>query len=136
MYATRKEMKQEAIKRMKVLGIYAPAIRQFQKDNIVMVSEPNGGLYWANDEEKEMIKQFEEKNEAVVYMIVRQYFEFGKCDSMLFVSKYKEEEWEMDNEDIQDNIVMSYTINHNWPDCSEFGSIGVKRFAGGLIRVA
>lgn len=135
MYATYEEMKQEAINRMKALNIYGPAIKQFDKDNIIMVSEPNGGLYWADDAEMKMIKQFEDEHDAVVYIVVRQYFEFGKCDSLLYVSKYKDE-WEMDNEDIRDDISMSYTVNHDWPDGSEFGSIGVRHFAGGLIRTA
>ena len=135
MYATHEEMKQEAINRMKALSIYGPAIKQFDKDNIIMVSEPNGGLYWADDAEMEMIKQFEDEHDAVVYIVVRQYFKFGKCDSLLYVSKYKDE-WEMDNEDIRDDIPMSYTVNHDWPDGSEFGSIGVRYFAGGLIRTA
>lgn len=134
MCATRDEMKKEAVKRMKALGIYGPAIKQFEKSNIVMVSEPNGGLYWADDDEREMIKQFEEKYGGLVYIVVRQYFEFGRCDSLLYVSKHKEE-WDMDNEDINDRIPMSYTVNHDWPDGSEFGSIAVSPLVGGLVRV-
>lgn len=136
MSISREEMKQEAIKRMKALDIFPDAIRQFKNNNTVMVSErPLGALYWANDEEKTMIRQFEEENNALVYMIVRTNMAFGLCDSLLYVSQYTEE-WEMDNEDIKDNIVMTYTVNHDAPDCSEFGSIGIQKRNGGLIRTA
>ena len=135
MKVLREVKKEEAIKRMKSLEIINDAIRQFKDDDIVMVSEqPMGALYWLNDEEKQMVKEFEEKHNALVYMVVRAYTTIGKMDSLLYISDY-EEEWEMDNEDIKDGYVMTYTINHDMPDCSEFGSIVVKPAFGGLIRI-
>ena len=111
------------------------AIIQFKEDDIVMVSEaPMGGLYWLSDEEKEMVKQFEQENNALVYIVVRAFTNLGKMDSLLYISDY-EEEWEMENEDINEGYVFSYTINHDMPDCSEFGSIGVKPMFGGLLRI-
>lgn len=135
MNVSREMKKQEAIKRLKALKIIDDAVRQFEKDDVVMVTEPPmGGLYWLEDEEKEMVKKFEEENNALVYMIVRAFTQIGNMDSLLFVSDY-EEEWEYDNEDIVDGYVMSYTINHDMPDCSEFGSIVVKPTFGGLLRI-
>ena len=137
-FATPEEMKEEAIKRMKKLGIIWDAVRQFKNEGIVMVSEPPfGGLYWYHDEEENFnkMKEFEKENGALVYMVVRAWTNFGKMDSYLYVSKYKEE-WDMDNEDIDDNIVMTYTVNYDMPDCSEFGSIGVRKVSGGLLRTA
>lgn len=135
MNITREVKKQEAIKRLKALGIISNAIGQFKRDDIVMVSEPPmGGLYWLNDEEKEMVRQFEEENDALVYMVVRAFTNFGKMDALLFVSDY-DEEWKIDNENIEDGIVMSYVINHDMPDCSEFSSIAVRPMFGGLVRI-
>lgn len=132
---TREMKKEEAIKRMKALDIIDDAIEQFKNDNVIMVSEPPfGALYWCNDEEKEMIRKFEEENDALVYMVIREYTQFGKLDSLLFVSDY-EEEWEMDHKDIADGYAMTYTINHDAPYCSEFGSIAFKPMFGGLIRI-
>lgn len=131
---TREMKKQEAIKRMKALDIIDDAINQFENDDIVMVSEPPlGGLYWLNNEEKGMVAQFEKENDALVYMVVRAFTNFGRMDSLLYVSDY-DEEWEMDNEDIADGIVMTYTVNHDIPEFSEFGSIAVKKMYGGLLR--
>lgn len=135
MNITREMKKAEAIKRMKALGIIDGAISQFKNEDIVMVSEPPlGGLYWLNDEEKEMVRKFEEKNDALVYMVVRAFTQFGKMDSLLFISDY-EDEWEMDNEDLKDGYVMTYTVNHDMPDCSEFGSIAIRSAGGGILRV-
>lgn len=135
MSISREMKKAEAIQRMRALDIIDDAIKQFVDEDIVMVTEPPmGGLYWLNDEEKQMVKEFEEGNNALVYMVVRAFTQFGKCDSLLFVSDY-EDEWEYDNEDITDGYVMTYTINHDAPEFSEFGSIAVKKIFGGLLRV-
>lgn len=132
---TREMKKEEAIKRMKALGIIDDAIKQFKNDDVVMVTEPPlGGLYWCSDEEKEMVRKFEEEHNALVYMVVRAFTQFGKMDSLLYVSDWQEE-WEYENEDLRDGYAMSYTINHDMPDCSEFGSIAVKPMFGGLIRI-
>ena len=135
MKISREIKKQEALKRMNALGIINDAIKHFRDDDIVMVSEPPfGGLYWLEDHEKEMVRKFEEENDALVFMIVRAFTNFGKMDSLLFISDY-DEEWEYDNEDIKDGYVLTYTINHDMPDCSEMGSIVVKSVGGGLVRV-
>lgn len=132
---TKEMKKEEAIKRMKALDIINDAIEQFKNDDIVMVTEPPlGGLYWLTDEEKEMVRKFEEEHDVLVYMIVRAFTQLGKMDSLLYVSDWQEE-WEYENEDLKDGYAMSYTINHDMPDCSEFGSIAVKPMFGGLIRI-
>ena len=132
---TKEMKKEEAIKRMKALDIIDDAIEQFKNDDIVMVTEPPlGGLYWLTDEEKEMVRKFEEEHDVLVYMIVRAFTQLGKMDSLLYVSDWQEE-WEYENEDLKDGYAMSYTINHDMPDCSEFGSIAFKPMFGGLIRI-
>ena len=135
MSISREMKKQEAIKRMKALDIIDGAIAQFKNRDVVMVSEPPiGGLYELNDEEKQMVAEFEKEHDALVYMVVRAFTDLGKMDSLLFVSDY-EEEYEMEMEDIADGYVMSYTINHDIPEFSEFGSIMVKPMFGGLVRL-
>lgn len=127
---------EEAVKRMKRLGIINDAIKQFKKSGTVMVSEPPlGALYWIDDALKQLVQEFEQEHGALVYMVVRSYTTFGKMDSFLYVSDY-EEEWEMDNEDIQSGYPMTYTYNYDAPWDSEFGAIGVAGRFGGLIRTA
>jgi len=136
MNISRERKMQEAIKRMKTLGIIPDAIRQFKNDGTVMTSEPPlGALYWLNDEQKELVREFEERFNALVYMVVRSHVEDMKMDSFLFVSDY-EEEWEMDNEDVRDGYAMTWTHNYDIPWFSEFGSIAVQERFGGLVRIA
>lgn len=128
--------KAEAIKRMKALGIFDETIRQFEKENLVSYSEPPmGANYWLDDDQKKFIKEFEEEYNALVYFVIRSYTQFGKLDSILYVSDY-EEEWEMDNADIKDGYALAYVHNYDMEDCSEFGSIGVQGRFGGLVRTA
>ena len=134
MNVSREIKKVEAIKRMKAMGIFPDAIKQFKNSDIVMVSEPPlGGLYWLNDEEKEMVRKFEQENNALVYLVARSFTNIGKMDNLFYVSNY-DDEWEMDNEDLKDHYAFVYVVNHDMPDCSEFGSIAWKSVGGGILR--
>ena len=136
MNISRELKKEEALKRMKMLGIIDDAIRQFKDEDIVMVSEPPfGGLYWLNDDQKEIVRKFEETFDALVYMVVKSFTNFGEMDSLLFISKY-DDEWEYERYSMEDGIVSTYTMNYDMPHCSEYGSIEVKSIGGGLVRTA
>ena len=135
MNITKEEKKKEAIRRMEQLNIIPDAIKQFSNSNTLMISEPPfGGLYWLNEEQKKMVRKFEEEYNSLVYMVIRSYTQFGVVDSLLHVNDYKEE-WKLDREDLENNIVMTYSINHDNPIFSKFGSIVVIQICGGLVRV-
>ena len=89
------KQKQEAIERMKMLKIYSQAIKEFEKENVINVSEYGGILFWLDDEQQEMVKRFEEKYNAVVYHVIHNYTEFGELYSLLYVSQH-ENEWDYD----------------------------------------
>lgn len=130
---TREEMKAEAINRMKLLNIFPQTLNQFEKSDLVSISEPPiGGFFWADEFQKEIIRKFEEENNALVYMGVMSYTHFGKLLSLLYVSKYKSE-WKRDRRDLMENIAVSYVYNYDMPDCSECGSIGFKRTTAASI---
>lgn len=127
--------KEEAIKRMKALGIYSETIRQFKNEDLVSYSEPPlGANYWLDDEQKKVVKEFEEEYNALVYFVIRSYTQFGKLDTMLYVSDHKEE-WEMDREDIKCGYAYAYVYNYDIPEYSEIGSVAVQNRFGGLVRV-
>ena len=126
--------KQEAIDRMKALGIFPQTINQFKGGQVSYSEPPLGANYWVNEEQEKIIKQFEAEHDALVYFVIRSYTEFGKLDALLYVSDY-EEEWEMDREDISAGYAFAYVYNYDVPEFSELGSIGVKERFGGLIRV-
>ena len=126
--------KQEAINRMKALGIFAETIKQFKGGQVSYSEPPLGANYWLDEEQEKIVKDFEEEHNALVYFAVRSYTEFGKLDALLYVSDY-EEEWEMDIEDIYDGYALAYVYNYDDPYCSEIGSIAVKGRFGGLVRI-
>ena len=137
MNIARGEKKVEALERMKKLGYWGQAREAFRRRDKVFVNEPPfGAVYDLSDEEAKSVKEFEEKYNALVYMVIRTPMTFGLCDSYLYVSDYKDE-WDMDNADLGYGVAMSYTVNHDAPECSEFGSIGIRLGAGaGIVRVA
>ena len=123
------------------MGIFDETIVQFEKDNLVSMSDPVpmfgitiGALYWLNDEQKRIVKTFEEEHDALVYLVVRSYTDMGTMDSLFYVSDHKDE-WFMDNADLEENYACAYVINHDMPDCSEFGTIIWKEASGGILRV-
>ena len=133
---SRENKKVEAIKRMKALGLFKPYIKVFEKYDEVQLTEPNGGLYEFSDNEELVakVKEFEEEYHALVYHVIHTYTQFGELYNLLYVSDY-EEEWEYDNEDAKEGYVVAYVWNKSDDFFSEIGSIVVKEFIGGLVRI-
>jgi hypothetical protein len=131
------EKKIEAVKRMKMLDIFPQTIRQFEKDGYISISEPpHGAFFWADEEQQKIINKIQEEYNLLVYMGIMAYTEFGKMVSFLYVSDHREE-WDDDNLNLLNDEAMTYTVNYDAPDCSEFGYIMFKRsVAAGLIRTA
>lgn len=123
---------EEAVARMKLLGILKTPIKEFKEDGVINRSE-NGILYWLDDEEKKMVADFEEEYSCVVYHVIKTFSTLGLMYSLLYVSKHMDE-WEMDREDILDGRAFVYVVNKDMPDCSEFGTIGIRPSFGGVIR--
>ena len=131
----REVMKEEAIKRMKKLGLHYNVIRDFsKKDCVLNKSETMGSLFWLTDEEKEIVKKIEDEYGIMVYHIIHHNAEFGECYCMLYVSQY-EEDWQADSELIDENLVYAYVYNKDDDFCSEFGTIAIKKAFGGLVRI-
>lgn len=130
----------EAILRMKKLNLFDTIISGFEKDqSLLQYSEPTplGGILYSvknNPEWEKMVKEFEEKNNALVYHVIHSYTELGELLDLLYVSD-NEEEWEYDLEDLENWCALSYCINLTDDMCSEYGTIAIKPAAGGLIRV-
>jgi predicted 3-demethylubiquinone-9 3-methyltransferase (glyoxalase superfamily) len=126
-----------AIKCMQKLNIYKPYIKAFENGTITLF-ERFGGYYITEDQEPELlnkIKEFEEETGSIVYAVTHERFEFGECYSFLIVSKY-DEEWEMTLEEVKDEYAFAYVWNKTDEWCSEYGTIGVKSFGGGIARTA
>lgn len=135
MKISRSEKKIEAIKRLKTIGIIPDAIKQFEDDGIVMVSEnPFGFLYTINDEQAELVKEFEDEYNALVYLCNYCETKFGRLLSMFYVSDYPEE-WSMDNEDIEAGYPIVNCVNLDVPEFSDIGGIAIQSINGGVKRI-
>jgi len=132
---TREEQKQEALQRMKILKLHENTIREFEKEDLVNLSESGGILYWLDDKQQEYVKKFEKEHNAVVYHCIHDYTEFGEMLAMLYVSDDKIE-WGYDRDDLALGTALAYVKNLDDDYCSEFGSIGIRPQWGGLVRTA
>lgn len=138
MNTTREAKHKEAVSVLDSFGIYKPYIKAFDKDETVCFFENYAG-YWARQEPQllEKIKEFEQEHDALVYAVTHELFEFGDCYSFLFVSDY-EDEWGREYIGTQpdERYVDAYVWNATDDTFSEFGTIGIKCFGGGIKRIA
>lgn len=148
MSSLKERQKAEAVERMKRLGILEQAIKEFEEEGKLKLSEigvtiSRGFLrlascqYWLTKEEQKMVDEFEKEHNGLVYHVIRGNTNIGLLYNLLFVSEHAEE-WPMDIEDIGQGQALAYVINMDMPDCSEFGTIGIVKeplsSGGGLIR--
>lgn len=142
MNTTLNERKQKALELMKKLDIYKPYINGFNKENEVCYFENFAGFWaWQDEDLMKKVKQIEEKYNCTVYAITHEYTEFGECYDFLLVTDYKEE-WEylLENyggyaDKTNTFYAFAYVWNKDDNDCSEFGTIAIKSFGGGIRRI-
>lgn len=136
MNTTKEQRKEQAVKYMQTLGIYKPYINGFKQSDKVCFFENFGG-FWVNQEpeiEKKM-KEIEKEYNCTVYAITYEYTDIGEFYDFLIVTDYKEE-WEDLVEKYQnDYAAYAYVWNKSDDWCSEFGTVVIKRFGGGIKRI-
>lgn len=133
MITMREKQKAQASVWLKLMGVRKDVCKRFEESGAVMLC--NAGRYSPVGEELSgEIRRFEQEHDSTVFLVVRMFTAYGDLDALLFVGKY-EEEWEMEREDIRGGYAMSYTINRDYPDCSEMGSVFFRTTKdGGIIR--
>ena len=143
------EMKSEAVNRIGKLDLHPDVKRRFDStvDSVdgLYYSERTklgGILYWLENEPEweKKVREIEKDFDIMVYHLTHEHTEFGELLTMLYVSS-DEEEWEFDNACIDHpawndgtKMVYAYVYNLTYPLFSEFGTVGIKEVAGGLIR--
>ena len=143
---TEKELVEEAVKRMKTLGLSDTVINDFENNNIVTVSHNFGdGSLITSPVDKKIIKNFinptEKRFKAKVYHVIDGESYYGHWLVLLFVSKDKDE-WEWDETPFDydrykkgDKGVWIYVYNITHPELSEGGTTVLRAVKGGLYRV-
>lgn len=143
----RKKAKLEAAIRLSLLNLQKVK-RELIEEDVIYFSEPVkmgnrdvGVLYWLDNQEElvKAVENFEKEHDAYVYHAVYNNTGIGRMLSLLFVGA-DEEEWGRDKADIKNkdnegvSSIFSYVVNLDNELFSEYGYIGVKSAAGGLVR--
>ena len=133
---TKETMKKYAIKLMEEMKIFRPYIEGFKKENQVCLFEQFGG-FWAFQypELMEKIKEIEQEHGCMVYAITHNYTEFGELYSFLIISKYDEDMEYMLRMEGNKGFAFAYVWNKSDEQSSEFGTIGIQSFGGGIKRI-
>ena len=130
------KQKAKAIEMMKQMDIYKPYIEGFEKENKVCFFEQFGGFWVYQEPEVEAkMKELEKKYGCMVYAITHEFTQFGECYSFLIVSKYKEEWDRCVVSEKNKHYAFAYVWNKDDDWCSEFGTVVVQSFGGGIKRI-
>ena len=131
---SKKEMKKEAIKRMKILQLHQNVLDDFMNENKLNKSDsPLGSLYWLDEEEIKIVKDFEKRHNVLVYHVIHTFSNLGETYELLFVTTEKEE-WENEKRDLKNGYAFAQVVIDYDPN-SEMGYIGVESKNGGIVRV-
>ena len=129
--------KEKAIELLKEMDIFKPYVKGFEEKGMVCFFENFDG-FWI-DQEPELyakMKELEKKYSCLVYAVTHEYTEFGECYSFLIVTDYRSEwktlMWSEGNK----HSAFAYVWNKDDDWSSEFGSVMVQSFGGGIKRIA
>ena len=129
--------KEKAIELMKEMNIYKPYIDGFRDEDKVCFFEGFGG-FWI-DQEPEVYKkmqEIEQEYDCKVYAVTHEITAFGECYSFLIVTDYPEEWDTLVYTQGSRHTAFAYVWNKDDDWCSEFGSVTVLNFGGGIKRIA
>lgn len=135
MNTLKEKQMQEALERMAMLNLHPNVITEFTAERKLNKSFEVGILYWLDDSEIAIVKDFEQKHDTLVYHVIESSTPFGKMLTLFHVSKH-EDEWEYDRADLSNGIQNCYVKNLDDDWCSEFGYIHFRRCFGGVMRTA
>ena len=136
--STPQERKEKAIELLKQLEIYKPYIEGFENDGNVCFYENFGG-YWVYQEPEieAKMREIEKEYNCTVYAITHEYSSIGECYDFLLIPNFPEE-WDelVSNSRRNEFYAFAYVWNKTDDWCSEFGTIVVESFGGGIKRIA
>ena len=130
------QQKAKAIEIMKQMDIYEPYINGFEKQDKDCFFVQFGGFWVYQEPEVEAkMKELEKKYGCIVYAITHEFTQFGECYSFLIVTKYKEEWNRCVVSEKNKHYAFAYVWNKDDDWCSEFGTVVVQSFGGGIKRI-
>ena len=130
-YLNNEIRKSETKKRLELLNVHPNVIKEFMQDGKLNKSDGKLGiLYWLEEEEETMVKQFQETYGVLVYHVLKTYtVDMGIIYDLLYISE-DVECWDIEKDDLKNGYVLSYTVSA----FSESGIIKIKPINGGVVR--
>ena len=138
MNTTKEQRKIKASEIMQKLDIYKPYIKGFKTDNEVCYFERFAGFWaWQDEDLIAKVKEIEEKYNCTVYAITHEFTEFGELYDFLLVTDYPEEWADLvyQGQTKNQHYAFAYCWNKDDDFCSEFGTIAIESFGGGIRRI-
>lgn len=125
----KQQMRIEAVERMKILKLDKQVISDFETQDIIYVSNIKGKLQKADDEQMELVKQFEEDKQIKIYHIIHQKTSSKDIVYFQYVSN-NQNQWKLEKRDLDLGFdgVLCYKIT------KEIREIGVKA-KDGIIAI-
>ena len=129
--------KEKAIQLLKEMDIYKPYINGFKEKGTVCFFENYGG-FWIDQKPKlyAKMKEIEKKYNCLVYAVTHEFTPFGECYSFLIVTDYRSEWKTLMYTEGSKHTAFAYVWNKDDDWSSEFGSVMVQSFGGGIRRIA
>ncbi len=129
--------KEKAVELLKKMDVYKPYIKEFEENDQVCFFETYGG-FWVDQEPEvyEKMKEIEEKHNCRVYAVTHEYTNIGEMYSFLLVTNYIREWKTLVYSSGNKHTAFAYVWNKSAEWCSEFGSVTVQSFGGGIKRIA
>ena len=138
MNTTKEQRKIKALELMQKLDIYKPYIKGFETDNKVCYFERFAGFWaWQDEDLIAKLKEIEEKYNCTIYAITHEFTEFGELYDFLLVTDYPEVWKDLVYKGRINNQHYAFAYCYNKDDdfCSEFGTIAIESFGGGIRRI-
>lgn len=118
------EILDEIKERMRILGI---------EDYIVFGNGLDDSMI---PELSDAIRNFEYKNDCIVYAAIYSEFEeIGNHLTLLYVSYDNQDEWQAEKEALKAMEPITYVMNLTYPELSEFGAAVLRSHDGVLERI-
>ena len=129
--------KEKAHELLKEMDIYKPYIRGFRESDKVCFFENFGGFWLHQEPEIDRKRQeIEAKYNCLVYAVTHEFTQFGELYDFLIVTDFPEEWDTLIYSQGNRHTAFAYVWNKDDDWCSEFGSITVQSFGGGIKRIA
>lgn len=134
---SKEQQKENAIKALEKIQCYKPYLNAFKKGTITMY-EGVGGYYLDKQEQAvlDKISQIEKELNGTVFAVIHQFTDFGELYTMLWSTAYEEDvEYTVEKFRNGHYGVFAYVWNKTYEPFSEFGTVEIMPYLGGLVRV-